>query len=94
MQGQTVILSVIGSAFAPTAAFHFERVGESNLVPISTGWISPSRLMGTLHLDNTVPGFWTLIVTNTPSSFVSLSNAFLVASDQLYLPMIMKNASP
>lgn len=94
MQGQTVILLVIGSAFAPTATFHFERVGESNLVPVNTGWISPSRLMGTLDLDNTVPGFWTAIVTNAPSSFVSLSNAFLVASDQLYLPMIMKNASP
>ena len=94
LQGQTITLSVIGSAFAPTATLRFTRTGVLDLVPASMGWISPTRLTGTLSLSGTAVGFWTAVVTHSATVSATLPNAFLVASGQLYLPVVMKNVSP
>jgi len=94
LRGQTVTLSVFGSAFAPAATLHFVRPGEPDLVPIDTKWISPMQLTGTLNLYGVPLGFWTAVVTHSAAVSATLPDAFLVASDRMYVPLVTKNVFP
>ncbi|OQY24088.1 MAG: hypothetical protein B6I34_03935 [Anaerolineaceae bacterium 4572_32.1] len=94
LQGQTVTLSIIGSAFSPTATFCLSRSGEPSLTPLDTKWISPTRLTGTLNLGSAARGFWSALVTHSTAVSATLPNAFLVAMAQVYLPLITKNVYP
>jgi len=94
LQGQTVAISVFGVSFAPTATLRFTRTGEPDLMPLSTGWISSTQLTGTLDLSGVSLGFRTAVVTHSPAVSAARSYAFLVASDQGFLPLIVKHASP
>jgi len=94
LQGSTVTLAVSGIPFASTATFCLTKSGYEDILPTDVTWISVTQLTGTVDLSDTALGFWTAVVNNTPSSSMSLPNAFLVASDQHYLPLVVKNASP
>jgi subtilisin family serine protease len=94
LQGQTVMVSVIGASFAPTATLRFTRTGQPDLIPVSTGWITTTRLSATLDLGGKAIGLWTAVVTHSAMLGVALPDAFLVASDQVYLPLVMRNAWP
>jgi subtilisin family serine protease len=94
LQGMIVSLEVSGDPFLSTATFSLIRAGYDTILPTDVTWVSVSRLTGTVNLGDAALGFWTAVVTNTPSFSLSLPNAFLVASEQDFLPLIAKNASP
>jgi len=90
IQGTTVTLRVSGIPFTSTATFYLTRSGYEDILPTDVTWVSIVQLTGTVDLSGAALGFWTAVVTNTPSFSMSLPNAFLVASDQLYLPLVTK----
>ena len=94
LQGSTGTLAVSGIPFASTATFCLTKSGYEDMLPTDVTWVSIVQLTGTVDLSGAALGFWTAVVNNTPSFSMSLPNAFLVASDQHYLPLVVKNASP
>jgi subtilisin family serine protease len=94
LQGSKVTLTVSGVPFTSTATFALAKSGYDEIVPSGVTWISASKLTGSVDLGEAALGLWTVVVTNTPSSSLSLPDAFLVASDQAYLPLVMRNAWP
>ena len=94
LQGSTVTLAVSGIPFASTATFCLTKSGYEDILPTDVTWVSVTQLTGTVNLSGTALGFWTAVINNAPSSSISLPNAFLVASDQFFLPLVVKNAPP
>ncbi len=92
LQGSTVTLAVCGVPFTSTATFQLAKPGYGNMLPTDVTWVSVSQLTGTVDLSGAAPGLWTLLISNT--SLITQPDAFLVAVDQLYLPLAVQNASP
>jgi subtilisin family serine protease len=90
LQGSTVTLAVSGIPFASTATFYLSRPGYDDILPTDVTWVSLSQLRGTVDLSGAALGFWSAVVRNTPSISITLPDAFLVASDELYLPVVMR----
>jgi hypothetical protein len=94
LQGSTVTLAVSGIPFASTATFYLSRPGYDDILPTDVTWVSLSQLNGTVDLSGAAIGLWSAVVNNTPSISITLPDAFLVASDELYLPVVIRNTSP
>jgi hypothetical protein len=94
LQGSRVTLNVYGIPFAPSATFYLARTGHGDILPTDVTWVSTSQLTGTVDLGAAALGSWTAVISNPPSLSVALPDAFLVASDQLFLPLVVKNVSP
>jgi len=94
LQGSTVTLAVSGIPFASTATFYLTRPGYGNILPTNVTRVSLSRLTGRVDVSGAEIGLWTVVVNNAPSIPITLPDAFLVASDQLFLPIVLRNAPP
>lgn len=94
LQGSTVTLTVSGAPFASTATFYLTRPGSADILPGDVTWVSFMQLTGSVNLSGQALGLWTAVVTNTPSSPITRPDAFLVASDQVRLPLITKSSTP
>lgn len=94
LQGSTVTLAVSGVPFTSTATFYLARPGYGDILPSDVTWVSFSQLTGTVNLSGSALGFWTAVVTDGSSISITLPDAFLVAIDQVYLPLVTKDAYP
>jgi hypothetical protein len=94
LQGSTVTLAVAGIPFAPTGTFYLARSGCDDIVPTDVTQVSLSQLTGRIALSGAEIGLWAVVVTDTAPMPLTMAHRFLVASDQRYVPLAMKNASP
>ncbi len=94
LQGETVTLVVSGVPFTSTTRFYLSRPGYANLLPGSMTRLSFTRLTGTLNLSGVAAGPWTMVITPALSGPITHSNAFLVASNEVHLPLVLKSAHP
>lgn len=94
MQGTTLTLEISAIPFSPSATFRLTMPGEADLLPDEVNRLSISRLSGTVALQDTLVGSWAVVVSNSSTISATLPDAFLVASDQFFLPLILRTTAP
>lgn len=81
----TTSLTIVGGNFQSGATVKFTKSGQSDINATDVVVVSNTQITANINLTGAQQGSWSVVVTNTDTSYSSLTDGFLVTSSTLLM---------